>query len=809
MKRLCTFIRRALCVAALASSAAVAAPGELDVQFGLGFTDSLPGTVVPFSIPGHSVIYGVAVQDDLKIVAAGASRIGSASSDITLARVRVDGRPDPDFGSGGLVITPMPGFTPPCAMAMQPDGRILVTAAGAMDAAQRMIVLLRYTQNGALDPSFGSGGRVFAGNPQVENYGRAVSVLPDGKILVAAGSQLFNPLLKNYSFQDVLLCRFNADGTPDTGFGNAGVATLRDATPASMVVHTDGKIVLAGNVRAMPGAGRSWLARCLPGGALDPSFGNNGVLVLPPPPGISFSDLSTVAVQRDGKVVAAGRAAMESPGTQWDFFVRRFNTDGSPDLAFNGKGWVATDFTSGNHLSLDFADALAVQADGKLLAAGSVTSRSGLVRYLADGSLDTAFGTGGIVITNMQEGGSSTTVIALQADGRIITAGSSRPPSSSDPAMALARYLARNGPDNLAVEWPPGVPLKNGQTVELGLASPNNSQTLETVVRIRNTGAVSLMGLSAGITGAGAARFTIVSPPPPVLDPGASTALTIRFSPAAEISSFGALLTLRVDSPGISEFLMALHGSTDHPVAVLSLFDGTIPVARGDTVDFGRVFPSPAATRIFTIKNTGNIELLVQGITLGTAGTPQDFTAGPPQTDVLQGGGGSTTFSVTFSPTGTGPRTAKLRIASTDTFNPPYEITLSGTLAPGFPAWRQAHFGTTLNEGPAASLSDPDHDGIPNLLEYAALTSPVTPGGIPARVEMNGNILQYTVIGPSGTVDELTYALEWSDSPHLSWNTTGVTASPGPDDGTQQQFQFSVPAGPSGKRFVRLRVTER
>ncbi|HWB05775.1 MAG TPA: choice-of-anchor D domain-containing protein [Verrucomicrobiales bacterium] len=803
MKRLCTFIRRALCVAALTSSAAVAAPGELDVQFGVG-AESLPGTaVLPISIPnGNSVVNSLAVQDDLKIVAAGA-----AGRDIGVARFRVDGKPDPDFGTGGLVTTPMTGFFSPGAMALQADGRIVVTG-GGMNGQERTIVLVRYLPNGLLDGSFGSGGMVFAGIADATNYARAVTVLPDGKILAGGGSYAVDPVLKIRRFQTTLLCRFNPDGTPDNSFGSAGIATVGSVTAESIAVRADGKIVAAGTARVVGGSGQLWLARCHANGSLDTAFGDGGTVTMAPLPAGNRPEFHRIALQSDGKIVAAGEVVSELNYSNFDFLVCRFHPDGSPDLSFNGTGRVTTDLTPGTNPSYDFANTITVQSDGKLLVAGTANTRCGLVRYLTDGSLDTDFGAGGKVITQMQEGGCGTTAIALQPDGRIVTGGNSGATPFSDSRMALARYLDRDGPQGLTVEWPPGAVLKNGQTVELGLAAPNNPKTLETAILLRNTGAVPLTGLSAVLNGPGAARFTVVSPPPPVLEAGGSATLTIRFSAAAELSSFGALLVIHTANPDISEFVMTLHGSTDHPVAILGLYDGAIPIARGATVNFGTAFPVPGNTRIFTIKNTGNIELLVQGITLGTAGTPQDFIAGPPQADVLQGGD-STTFPVTFSPTGTGPRTAKLRIASTDTFNPPYEITLSGTLAPGFPAWRQAHFGTTLNEGPAASLSDPDDDGIPNLLEYAALTSPVNPGGIPARIEMIGNTLQYSITGPSGTAAELSYALEWSDSPHLSWNTTGVTASPGPDDGTQQQFQFSVPAGPSGKRFVRLRVTER
>jgi hypothetical protein len=227
-------------------------------------------------------------------------------------------------------------------------------------------------------------------------------------------------------------------------------------------------------------------------------------------------------------------------------------------------------------------------------------------------------------------------------------------------------------------------------------------------------------------------------------------------------------------------------------------------------VDFGPGVPGVGITRTFTVKNIGSIDLLLQGISLGEDGTPGDFIAGVPEVDVLAPGA-STTFPVTFTVSGPGFRTATLRVASTDTFNPPLEIHLLGTaaVAQSPDAWRLTYFGTVLNEGPAADLSDPDGDGLPNLLEYALLTNPVEPSAPAGELVKNGDTLQFTIFRPTNAWQFVNYALEWSDSPQGPWNGTGFISINLDIEGGRQGESFAVNAGTGGRRFVRLRVTRK
>jgi uncharacterized delta-60 repeat protein len=143
-----------------------------------------------------------------------------------------------------------------------------------------------------------------------------------------------------------------------------------------------------------------------------------------------------LALQPDGKLVAAGAS---SNGSNFDFALARYNPDGSPDTSFNGSGMVTTAIGSGH----DYASALALQPDGKLVAAGESASGSNfdfaLARYNPDGSLDTSFNGSGKVTTAIGSGNDYGNALALQPDGKLVVAGWSFNGTKVD--FALVRYL--------------------------------------------------------------------------------------------------------------------------------------------------------------------------------------------------------------------------------------------------------------------------------------------------------------------------------------------------------------------------------
>ncbi len=177
-------------------------------------------------------------------------------------------------------------------------------------------------------------------------------------------------------------------------------------------------------------------------GALDQSFGVHGIVLdstFPYPRG------GAVGLQTDGKILVAGTTY--SPTTRYDFVLERFNSDGSPDTSFGSAGTVRTDLVSGSN---DEANCIAIQSDGRILVAGSsqlagaTYVSSAIVRYNADGTLDTTFD-GGMVFNNFADvggaGDAEIKSIALQPDGEIVAAGDFfRRLTTRDREFALARY---------------------------------------------------------------------------------------------------------------------------------------------------------------------------------------------------------------------------------------------------------------------------------------------------------------------------------------------------------------------------------
>jgi uncharacterized delta-60 repeat protein len=310
---------------------------------------------------------------------------------------------------------------------------------------------------GNLDPTFGSGGTVrtdFSGNIDRAN---GVAIQADGKI-VAAGSSFSS----SKTLEDFIVARYNANGSLDKRFGNNGKITtdfFRNVDVINaLAIQPDGKIVVAG-VAQLGGSGGTprvfALARYTSDGRPDPGFGNGGSLTTSF--GGTFSSVSAIMVQPDGKIVVAGTADFNPrvPGSGLDFALARYHANGSLDASFGDAGKVVFDFFG----SFDQANAAVLQADGKIIVVGSASYDSvntdigfALTRINPDGSTDFGFGSGGKQITDFFDAGAKANGIVLQPDGRFVVAGtasdSATRPVATD--FALARY---NSDGNLDYEF--------------------------------------------------------------------------------------------------------------------------------------------------------------------------------------------------------------------------------------------------------------------------------------------------------------------------------------------------------------------
>jgi uncharacterized delta-60 repeat protein len=312
----------------------------------------------------------------------------------------------------------------------------------ALAASTAVIVLATAAAAPAdLDPTFGTGGKVvtdFGGS----EHANGVAILGNGKIVVAGASG-----------DDFALARYLPDGSLDPVFDGDGKVTTDfggDEQARGVAIQADGRIVAAGTHTA----GKSYfaVARYRRDGSLDTSFASDGTVVT----GFGQSAFGeAVAIQGDGKIIVAGGGNYEG------FALARFDPDGSLDESF-GDGGLVTTVISG---AADGAEALAVQPDGRIVAAGAAglvwwaSTDFALARYLPDGSLDPSFDGDGRVTTNFAMTGACPTRdgasdVVLQADGKILAAGWVNGGALAEDAFAFARYNPDGSLDARGGDWP-------------------------------------------------------------------------------------------------------------------------------------------------------------------------------------------------------------------------------------------------------------------------------------------------------------------------------------------------------------------
>jgi uncharacterized delta-60 repeat protein len=417
--------------------------GALDTTFGDG------GKVAVEVSPNGSSSSAVAIQPDGKLVAVGSADY-NARSDFAVVRFNADGTLDSSFGPGGIVTTDFFGNSDAArAVAVQADGRIVAagTALKSNTILSADFALVRYNSDGSLDTTFGSGGKVTTDASGNADIVASLVILPDGRLLV--GGTTFKESTDSNDFE---LVRYNANGILDETFGAGGkVVTDFFGFPddlTAIALQSDGKILAAGTTArdAEEELQDFALVRYNSEGSIDQSFGTAGKVAT------DFSGHSSLAnamaLDGSGKIILAGTASTGVSGNPADFALARYNSDGSLDTSFGAGGKVTTDF-AGNE---EGASCVALQGDGKILAGGNrTTSFDGntrdfaLVRYNNDGTLDGTFGSSGKTTTDFAGLGDFANAMALQSDGKVILAGSSYHSTESSTSVAflsLARYTA-------------------------------------------------------------------------------------------------------------------------------------------------------------------------------------------------------------------------------------------------------------------------------------------------------------------------------------------------------------------------------
>ena len=416
--------------------------GSLDSTFGAGGK-------VSTQITGNEVAQAIAIQPDGKIVVGGYNVMAGGNLNFALVRYSANGRLDASFGDGGKVITDFFGFIDQIqTLAIQPDGKII--AGGFARQGQSFntadYALARYNSDGSLDTSFGTGGKLttdFVDEDLMnEDLAYKIIVQPDGKIIAVGSSQ--NQTVPTAIISFAALARFNSDGSPDTDFGADGKVIntfgVTYARAHTALLQPDGKIVIGGYAN-IPGNGSDFaIARYNTNGTPDTDFGTGGIYTHD----ITFSgDIGFgLARQADGKLILVGRANIANTDT--NFAVARYLSNGTLDQSFDTDGKLTTDFSAGVN---DWARDVVIQSDGKIVVVGYALSPTAqrdftLARYETNGALDTSFDTDGKVMTDFFGLSDTANVAALQANGRIVVAGSTRNGEATH--IALARYLATN-----------------------------------------------------------------------------------------------------------------------------------------------------------------------------------------------------------------------------------------------------------------------------------------------------------------------------------------------------------------------------
>ena len=491
-----------------------------------------------------------------------------------------DGSLDLSFGSGGIAQTHIIGsaYSYAKSMAIQSDGKIVTV--GMNNNSYSFLTLVRYNTNGSLDTTFDADGIATIG---IWSYGYSVAIQSDGKIVVA-GQRIHT----QYYNDDFLLVRYNTNGSLDNTFGSGGIVTTNignnPSAAFSVAIQSDGKIV-AGGGGWENNAGGFALVRYNTNGSLDITFDTDGIVTT----SISYQGgmVYSIAIQSDGKIVAGGVAANIYPNS--DFALARYNTNGSLDVTFDSDGKVYTPIG----IAQDIAYSIAIQSDGKIVAGGVCDNGTNkdfaLVRYNTNGSLDNTFDSDGKVTTPIGTADDIAYSIAIQSDGKVLAGGIYY---SATPEFALVRYNTNGSLDNtfdsdgivttylgnaggqvnsIAIQ-------SDGKIVAAGMGT-NNSTNVFTIARYNNcqlsitsttTAATICIGASTTITASGAATYTWM--------PGNLTGATITVSPTTTTT----YIVTGTDANSCSN--TATSTITVNPLPIVTAISSTAVVCAGSSV---------------------------------------------------------------------------------------------------------------------------------------------------------------------------------------------------------------------------------
>ena len=356
----------------------------------------------------------IAIQSDNKLVVAGDVFNGS-NLDFGLIRLNANGTLDTSFGVSGLRTTAIgTGTDSANAVAIDSSGRILV-AGSASNGSNLDFAVARYTSAGALDTTYGSGGKAIVSMGAGDDVINGIALQADGKLIVV-GSSIQG------SSTDFAIARLDANGALDLTFDADGKLTFSFGTTSdvaySVAVQSDGRILVGGSSKVGSNTDLDFaLARLNSNGSLDTSFDADGKVSAAL--GSSDDEAYAITLQPNGQIVLAGYATVSGSS---DSAVVRFNSDGALDSRFDGDGKATFALSTGT----DNALGVALLNDGTIAIAGSAHNGSNpdfsLALVVGNVAIDTAYGTSGKTRTNLS-GNDVASDVAVQANGQSVVVG--------------------------------------------------------------------------------------------------------------------------------------------------------------------------------------------------------------------------------------------------------------------------------------------------------------------------------------------------------------------------------------------------
>ncbi|HYF34872.1 MAG TPA: choice-of-anchor D domain-containing protein, partial [Prosthecobacter sp.] len=697
----------------------------------------------------NGLVTTVLVQPDGKILVKGLFTTIAGVSCTNFARLNADGTFDTGFTS------PTVNFDI-YGIGLQPDGKIVIGGYFTSVNSTTRNRIARLNSDGSLDTGF---------NPNANGTVGSVFVQADGKIIVSGAFTTVGGVARTR------FARLNSDGTLDTGF----VPASGTAQPSAVAVQANGKVIFADS------SFYPQLNRLNADGSVDTGFA---------PPvleGPGFTDSYGVyglTVQADGKIlVSGGFLYADSAANRW---IIRLASNGALDSSFAPDNY----YSYGGYLN-----GATLQQNGGVLIFGSlqnvgITTRNGMARlsndaatetltvpsssrveWLRGGSTPEAEWVGFELSTN---GGSSWSFLGsgTRITGGWELTGLSLPSDGLVRARAQARTNGSSSLIETVVPFPGEIAVR-GNNVDIADGDTTPSVTdyteLEPVgvtggtgsrlFTIANVGgrALTISGLS--ISGTHAADFSVGSPPGTPLAAHSTWSFSVNFNPSA-LGTRSATVTITSDDPDEGTFEFDIQGEGIEPEINIkgnsvTIADGDTTPSTGDHTDFGVTSSGAGAVvRTFTIENTGVNDLVISNMWMNDFSS--EFVLGGISFPATVAPSSSTTFTVTFKPSGAGTRSSTVQVFSNDgDEGDPYDFKVQGFSDPEI---------DILGNG----ISIADGDTTPSTSDHTDLGMPAVSGG---------SVVQIFTIQNTGTTDLIVSNLA-STGTHW-WNfTTGGLSLP-------------------------------